>query len=143
MKITLYTISTSAILLLIFISSIGCAGFRTASEQWEGISNNTLRITIAEFFPFEEIVTNDEIKIQIKEKLNQRATLIIASHLSINLDRKKINGETDVLLNKLINNAISTGTLSNYECSENNYCTAFSEYDITELQKNLETINNQ
>jgi len=128
---------------LILVYLTGCASSSASSEMWEGISGNTLKVTISEFFPFEDDATNDTIKLQIKERLNQRASLIIASHITINLARNKISHEVDITLNKLINETITGGKMINFDCNENNYCAAHGEYDITELQKNLESINNQ
>jgi len=122
---------------------ISCNSYKTDSEPWEGISENIMKITISEYFPFEENAGNDYIKSQIKGKLDQRASLIIASYISINLLRNKISHDTDVTLNNLINETITKGKLLNFNCSENNYCTAYGEYNITELQKNLKIINNQ
>ena len=129
--------------LIIVLCQINCMNYKTDPVSWEGISDNTMKITISEFFPIEENESNEKIKNQIKEKLNQRASLIIASYISINLPRNRISHETDVNLNNLINEAIKNGKLLNYDCSENSYCTAHGEYDITELQKNLKLLNTQ
>jgi len=139
MKIKL--ILTFWILLLIF--STGCGSFNNTPEQWEGISGNSMIIIISEFFPFEENISTDDIKKQIIERLNQRASLVVASYISINLSRNKISHQNDITLNNLINDTISSGKLLKYDCSENNYCTSDGGYNITELQKNLETINKQ
>lgn len=119
-----------------------CAAPKTG-EPWEGISGNTLKVSISEFFPFEENETDESIKIRINEKLNQRASLILASHITLNLDRSKISGNLDITINKLINDAVTGGKMTGFECNENNYCAADGEYDITELQTNLEFINKQ
>lgn len=112
-------------------------------EQWEGITGNTLKITISEFFPFEDNETDENLKTRINEKLNQRASLIIACHITMNLDRSRISNTVDITINKLINEAVTGGKMTGSECNENSYCTAHGEYDITELQKNLELINKQ
>ncbi len=137
--------TSTSLLMVIFISFnfMKCGSFKSAEEPWEGISGNTLRVYISEFFPFEENVTGNDIQNLIKERLNQRATLIIASNISINLDRSKITKETDIILNKLINDTISKSRVGSYDCSENNLCTAFGEYDITEILQNLESINTE
>jgi hypothetical protein len=128
-------------LTLVFFA--GCGSFKTDSERWEGITDNTLRVTISEFFPFEENTAGDVMQNQIKDKLNQRASLIIASHLSINLARTKISRETDIAFNALINKSLSAGKLLDFECSENSYCTAQGEYNIEELLRILESINSR
>ena len=127
------------ILILLFTA---CTSPKTG-EPWEGITGNTLKVTISEFFPFEENETDESIKIRINEKLNQRASLIIASHITINLDRNKISGNIDNTINKLINEAVTGGRMTGFECNENNYCAAHGEYDITVLQTNLEFTNKQ
>jgi len=129
-------------IILTLISNAGCISPK-AEESWEGISDNTLKITISEFFPFEDNATDEFVKKQINEKLNQRASLILASHITINLTRNKISKDVDVAINKLINDTINNGKMVQYECNENNYCSAHGEYNTTELQKNLELINNQ
>jgi hypothetical protein len=135
-------IKLSLLLCIIVLLCTACAAPKT-EEPWEGITGNTLKVTISEFFPFEENETDESIKIRINEKLNQRASLIIASHITINLDRNKITGNLDVTINKLINEAVTGGRMTGFECNENNYCDAHGEYDITELQENLEFINKQ
>ena len=137
MKLLIQSLS----LILIFLA--GCGSFKTESERWEGITGNTLRVTISEFFPFEENAASDVMQNQIKDKLNQRASLIIASHISVNLTRTKISRETDITLNTLINKSLAGGKLLDFECSENSYCTAHGEYDIEKLQRSLESINNR
>lgn len=126
--------------LLIF--STGCGSYKTVYDQFEGISDNTLIIIISEFFPFEEHISNEAIKSQIIERLNQRASLVIASYISLNLSRNKISNDNDIILNNLMNEIISRGKLLRLDCSENNYCSANGEYDIAELKKKLESINN-
>ena len=128
------------IILMVFLT--GCISYKTGSEQWEGISDNTLKIIISEFFPFDENTNNNDIKNQVTERSNQRASLVIASYITLNLLQNKISHDNDIILNNLLNDTISRGKLLKMECSENNYCTADSEYDIKELKKNLELINN-
>ena len=137
MKIKLFLLLS--IVILIYTA---CIAPKTG-EPWEGITGNTLKVTISEFFPFEDNETDESIKIRINEKLNQRASLIIACHITLNLDRSRISGNVDVTINKLINEAVTGGRMTGFECNENNYCAAHGEYDITELQENLESINKQ
>ena len=132
------TYYSTLILILLFAS--GCRSFNADSEKWEGISGNVLKVTVSEFFPFNENVTNENIEAAIKDRLNQRASLIIASYITINLPRNTISHDTDILLNNLINNIINDGKVINYECNDYNYCSAHSEYNITELQNNLERL---
>ena len=131
------------ILYAIIISLLYCSSYNSNSEKWEGISGSRLKIVIAEFFPFEENVMNNKIEAIVKQRADSRASLIMASYISINLSRDKISPANDVALNNLINESVSTGKLTDYHCSENNYCNASAEYDITALLKKLEAINNQ
>jgi len=128
--------------LLVFLSALNCSSYNTDLEKWEGISESNLRVTISEFFPFEENITSDNIKQQIKDRLDQRASLLLASHISINIPRNKISHETDIFINDQMNSTIAGGVVLRYDCTENNYCTAEAEYNIAELQKKLELINN-
>ena len=122
-------------IVVFIICMISCSSYNKSNEVWEGISDNTLKIVISEFFPFEENTGNDKIKIILKQRLDERASLLIASHISINLSRDKISHKVDLTLNNLINDAIAGGKLLNYFCSENNHCTADAEYNITEIIK--------
>jgi hypothetical protein len=132
-----------AIIPCLIIYLLACASLNPTNGQWEGISGDTLRIIISEFFPLEENVTDEYISKILKQRLDQRASLIIASYISINLSRNKVSTEVDVTLNSLINKSISQGKLINFHCRENNYCTAYADYDISEIIKNLSIINNQ
>jgi len=76
------------------------------------------------------------------ERLNQRAALLVASHISISLSRDKISKNTDIVLNNKIDEIIKSGKLINYSCNENNYCSADSEYNLAGLQQTLESFNN-
>jgi len=128
------------ILFSVLLSS--CSSFKADTSTWEGISGEILQVTLYEFFLFEENAETGEIKNQILAKLNQRAALLIASHISINLSREKISKNTDLVLNKKIDEIIKTGRLINYSCSENNYCSANREYNLGGLQQTLESLNN-
>jgi hypothetical protein len=125
------------------ICTLLCGCIITKSEKWEGITENRLKVIIAEFFPFDEKITNQKIAVIIKQRADTRASLIMASYVSINLARNKISPANDLALNSLINETISAGKLIDFHCTENNHCDARAEYDITALVKKLETINNQ
>ncbi len=140
--LSLKNIRTSFVSLSMILLT-GCSGMHTGSEPWEGISGDTLKVTIYEFFLFEEKATSEEVKNQIMAKLNQRAALLIASHLSMNLSRDKISSNNDLILNRTIDEIIQSGKLTDYSCSENNYCSAYSEYNVAGLHQTLELINNQ
>ena len=130
------------LVLAIATGLLSCRSFNS-TEKWEGISENRLKIVISEFFPFDENISNEKISVLIKHKLDTRASLIMASHISINLAREKISQKNDLVLNDLINKALGTGKLINHYCSENNHCSAEAEYDLTTLLNKLSAINNQ
>jgi hypothetical protein len=132
-------IAVSASLVLL----TSCIGMQSGSESWEGISGETLKVTVYEFFLFEEKATSEDVKNQIMGRLNQRAALLIASHISMSLSRDKISKSNDTLLNTAIDEIIQSGRLTDYSCGENNYCSAYSEYNIAGLKQTLELINNQ
>ncbi len=132
-----------AVILASILLLTNCIGLQTGSEPWEGITGETLKVTVYEFFLFEEIATAEEIKSQIMGRLNQRAALLIASHLSINLSRDKTSNNNDIILNSAIDKIIQSGKLTDYSCNENNYCSAYSEYNVAGLEQTLESINNQ
>lgn len=121
----------------------GCISAGIDNTAWEGITGSRMRIIVSEFFPYDNNETAERTENQVKEKLNQRATLIIASHISVNLKRDRVTAETDKKLNDLINAAVSKGELVKYGCDENNYCTAHGEYDVAELLKSLDEINSR
>jgi hypothetical protein len=127
----------------IMVSLVSCSSYNKDTAAWEGISDNGLHIIISEFFPFDEKATNNQIMAIVKQRLDARASLIMASYISINLTRDQISIKNDTALNDLINNAVSSGKLISYHCSENNHCTASGEYNITELLKKLSVINNK
>ena len=124
---------------LTLIYLLGCSSFNSSSELWEGVSDNTLRVVISEYIPYHEII-NDDIETSVKEKLNQRGSLLIASYIVMNLDRNKSSYETDTLFNNLIGEAIAQVKIISIDCSENNYCRAIAEYNISEILKELESM---
>ncbi len=140
-----FTITNLKILVItsFLVLLTGCTGMQSGSESWEGISGTTLKVTIYEFFLFEESASADDIKNQILEKLNQRAALLIASHISMNLTRDKVSSSSDSIFNDSINEVIKSGKLIDYSCTENNYCSANSQYNISNLLETLESINKQ
>jgi len=120
---------------------IGCSSFNSSSELWEGVADNTLRVIISEYFPYNEVNSNDSINVSAKEKLDQRGSLLMASYIVMNLDKSKSSHEIDVLFNNLMAEAIRQGKIINIDCSDNNYCRAIGEYDISEILQRLESIN--
>jgi hypothetical protein len=124
---------------LTLIYLLGCS-LNNTSELWEGVSDNTLRVVISEYIPYHEVSASNDIKTSVKERLDQRCSLLMASYIVMNLDRSKSSISTDVLFNNLMDEAIKQGKIISIDCSDNNYCRAIGEYNISEIQKNLEAI---
>jgi hypothetical protein len=109
---------------------------------YEGFNGNTLTVFIIEFIP-EEINTEAALSPQLQEKLNQRAFIILASYVSININRSKVSPANDRLLNNIITSTLSQGRIVQFSFNEKGYCEAFAEYDISSFFKILNEINNQ
>ena len=124
---------------LTLIYLLGCSSFNNPPELWEGVSDNTLRVVISEYIPYNEI--NNDIETSVREKLNQRGSLLIASYIVMNLDRSKSSYETDTLFNNLIDESIKQGKIISIDCLEDNNCRAIGEYNISDILKELESIN--
>ena len=128
---------------LIIICLSGCSGFNSTTELWEGVSDNRLRVIISEYFPYNEIRNSDNIKSSVRARLDQRGSLLMASYIVMNLDKSKSSYEIDAQFNNLMDEAIKQGEIINIDCSENNYCRAIGEYNISEILIKLESINNK
>ena len=128
---------------LIIICLSCCGGFNSPPELWEGISDNRLRVIISEYFPYNEIISSDNIQSSARARLDQRGSLLMASYIVMNLDKSKSSHEIDAQFNNLMDEAIKQGEIINIDCSENNYCRAIGEYNISEILKKLESINNK
>ncbi|MCL1833294.1 MAG: hypothetical protein FWG49_02210 [Leptospirales bacterium] len=126
---------------LTLIYLLGCSSFNNSSELWEGVSDNILRAVISEYIPYKEADGGDNIETSVKGKLDQRASLILASYIVMNLDKNRSSYETDAIFNNLMDEAIRSGKIINIDCSENNHCRAVGEYNISEILKKIESIN--
>ncbi len=117
---------------------LSCSSSHVQSERWEGFTDDTMRVVISEFFMPDEKNPNAVPEILIKERVSQRASLLLASYVNVNLPRDKVSPESDALFNKLINEALaSPGTIFT-ECHENNYCTVITDFNITSVNRELE-----
>jgi len=117
---------------------LACSSSNKLGELWEGISGNTLRVIISEYIPHHEVsANNNDIQKPVKERLDQRGSLLMASYIVMNSDRSKTSLATDRLFNSLMDEAIKQGKVINIDCSENNYCRAIGEYNISEILKEL------
>lgn len=130
-------------LLGFIICLVSCNSYDKNTDRWEGITDDRLQIHLSEFFPLDEKTSKDTIADIIKQRMDARASLILASYISINLARNKISGNNDMILNELIDNTVKKGVLINYLCSENNHCNALGVYNVMELLKRLKIMNNQ
>ncbi len=125
-----------SVLLIIF----SCKNSQVNNERWEGFSGDKMHIVISEFFIPDEKNPAAIPEQLIKERIEQRASLLLASYININLPRDKVTPETDVLFNRLINESISSPRTLLHDCTDNNYCTVITEYNIAPVNMELEKI---
>lgn len=115
----------------------GCASFEQTQYNWEGITDNQLKVTVYEFFLFDDNSGEEKNSVQVRGRVQQRASLLLACFASINLPRDKVTPEVDRIMNILIEKTISEGKFTGYQCNENHYCTASGLYNISEIRKTL------
>jgi hypothetical protein len=132
----------SAIFFVSFILILSCSTSHVQSERWEGFTGDRMRVVISEFFMPDEKNPNAVPEKLIKERVSQRASLLLASYVNINLPRDKVSPESDALFNKLINEALASPAIIFSECHENNYCTIITEFDIAPVNRKLEESGN-
>lgn len=125
---------------IVFTLPILSCGGKIRSEMWEGFTGDRMRVVVSEFFMPDEKNPSAIPEQMIKERVSQRASLLLASYVNINLPREKISHETDSLFNRLIAESLAApGTISS-ECTENNYCTVLTEFDIAPVNRELERL---
>jgi len=126
------------ILLIIFMSCY--SGSTKKGQPWEGIENNILRIAVYEFHPEDEDTSIYRERVLLTGK--SRAALILVSHASLNIERKKVTPLTDALLNRVITEIIENGKIISIDCRDSGYCLTLIEYNIEGLTAALQEINN-
>jgi len=127
----------AALLIIIILLMVSCAGSQQQSEMWEGYTDDRMRVVISEFFLPDEKNPSAIPELMIKERVLQRASLLLASYVNINLPRDKVSPESDALFNRLINESLSTPKTIKSECLENNYCTVITEFNIAPVNREL------
>lgn len=132
----------AGLIIIPVILALSCASSGNRKPLYEGFSGNTLTVLIIEFIP-EEKNTEAALRPLLLEKLNQRAFIILASYVSININRSKVSAATDRLLNDIISSTLSQGRIVQFSFNEKGYCEAFAEYDMTGFFKVMNEINNQ
>ena len=130
-------IITSVFLFLLF-PVFSCSRSQLQPEMWEGFAGDRMRVVISEFFMPDENNPDAIPHRLIKERVAQRGSLLLASYVNINLPREKVSPESDAVFNKLINDSISASKLILSECSENNFCTVITDFDIAPVNRELE-----
>ena len=110
---------------------------------YEGFNGQCLIVYISEFLPEEKQDTPEQISSHLTEKLNQRAFLILACYVSINIDRTKVSASNDRLLNDMINSILSKGHIVEYSFNGRGYCEAYGEYEVSAFYQLINKINNQ
>ena len=126
------------ILLIIFMSCY--SGSTKKGQPWEGIENNILRIAVYEFHPEDEDTSIYRERVLLTGK--SRAALILVSHASLNIERKKVTPLTDALLNRVITEIFENGKIISIDCRDSGYCLTLIEYNIEGLTAALQEINN-
>ena len=96
-----------------------------------------MRVVISEFFIPDEKNPTAIPEQLIRERVIQRASLLLASYVNITLQRDKVSPESDSLFNRLIGESLSSPVTVFSECLENNYCTVITEFDITSVNREL------
>jgi hypothetical protein len=132
----------SAFFFVSLILILSCSTSHIQSERWEGFTGDRMRVVISEFFMPDEKNPNAVPEKLIKDRVSQRASLLLASYVNINLPRDKVSPESDALFNKLINEALASPVIIFSECHENNYCTIITEFDIAPVNRKLEESGN-
>lgn len=130
-------ITPSIILSSFLLCIMSCQSTQVQSEKWEGFSGDKMRVVISEFFIPDEKDPSAIPEQMIRERITQRASLLLASYVNINLQRDRVSPESDALFNRLIAESLSSPVTLFSECSENNYCTVISEFDITSVNREL------
>lgn len=126
------------ILLFIFIIQfLSCVSSHPQSENWEGFTGDRMRVIISEFFLPDEKNPSAIPEQLIKERITQRASLLLVSYVNLNLPRDRVSPESDALFNKLINEVLASPETISSECLENNYCTVITGFDIAPVNREL------
>ncbi len=131
-----FTITLAAFIFTLF----SCIESQEKTERWEGFTGDKMSIVISEFFMPDEKNPSVIPEKMIKERVSQRASLLLACYVNINLPREKVSPESDALFNQLINESLNTSKTLSSECSENNYCTVITEFNIAPVNRELDKL---
>ena len=126
------------LLILSVIIAASCTGSQVQPEIWEGFTGDKMRVIISEFFMPDEKNPAALPEELIRERVLQRASLLLASYINIKLPRDKVSRETDILFNRLISESLASPVRISGVCSESSYCTVITEFDITSVNRELE-----
>ncbi len=118
---------------------------RSSNEQLvnEGFQGEILYVYIYEFIPDHYNYKIEKLQSLISERLNDRAFRILACYVSLHLNRDKVSGSTDEILNKTVQQILSERHLIRSDCYDNGYCDAFAEYNVKKLFDEIDVINNR
>lgn len=125
---------------LIIINVISCDKHYNA-KKFEGFAGESLKVYVYEFIPEHESNPDEKNLSILTEKLNNRSFQILACYVSINLKREKVSPENDHTLNQTVNDIISKGRITQYDCFDNGYCEAFAEYNVKDLFEVIQILN--
>ena len=127
------------LLIITVIAVISCSINQNRSILYEGFNGNRLTVFITRFVPREN--TPAQITEILMSSLNERASIILACYVSLNIERSKISATNDGILNKIIGETVSRGKIIKYSFNENGLCEAFGEYDIGDFMNTLNRTN--
>jgi|GEM_PF-1921103 len=114
---------------------------KTYNKYREGLYGTNLHVYVSDTFSMEDEKKGMKIEDYILKRTEIRATALLASYISLNLDRSKISVDTDRVLNLSIINSVKSSKISFMECSESLHCTAEIVYDASPVLNTLKTIN--
>jgi len=129
----------------VVLFSISCSSHQKINLQSEGFYSegfygNTLRIVVYDFIiPEGEAEINSDNE-QIKEKVYSRATLLIASYLSIKIPKEKISPATDKLFNDAIEKTLGSCRIMSLSAEENSYYYIVADFDISPINDALASL---
>jgi len=124
----------------VVLFSISCSSHQKINLQSEGFYGNTLRIVVYDFIiPEGEAEINSDNE-QIKEKVYSRATLLIASYLSIKIPKGKISPATDKLFNNAIEKTLGSCRIMFLSAEENSYYYIVADFDISPINDALASL---
>ncbi len=129
-KLLLYTLTASLCTII-----VSCGSFIPENESWEGIQDTSLRVFIQYDFTYDVVEKN---RISLNQLLldagKSRAEAILLSYIRVHVtDAYRI-----IACQQQIEGIIAKGTMYHWNCN-NEFCTAYIDFDIREFLKTAGT----